>query len=171
MPAEIKSVQAQATGNVAESCNSMTECRVKLRRSKTGKNGASSVKPCSIPPTSEAFTEHVHRCHLQVAIWKAALIESPPEMDSTKYDWELDHLGILVHEQCHLVHCLPYILQLIYCNCKPSGCRTVACSCKNIGCAIFCLREGAEVCKIRLTRSQTEYESEKTIENPYDDDL
>ena len=38
---------------------------------------------------SEAFTENVHiLCHLQVAIWKAALLESPPEIDSTKYGWE-----------------------------------------------------------------------------------
>ena len=58
--------------------------------------GASSVKLSSIPPTTEAFTENVHRCHLQVAIWKAALLESPREMDSTKYGWELDHLGNLV---------------------------------------------------------------------------
>ncbi len=45
--AEIKSVEAQATkfmcaayGKVAESCNSMTECRVNMWRSKTGKSGA-----------------------------------------------------------------------------------------------------------------------------------
>ena len=101
--AEIKSFEAQATkfmctayGKVAKSCNSMTECRVKMWRSKTGKSGASSVKLCSIPPTTEAFTENVHRCHLQVAVWKAALLEAPPDMDSTKYGWELDHLGILV---------------------------------------------------------------------------
>ena len=69
--AEIKSVEAQASkfmctgyGKVAESCSSMTECRFKMWRSKTGKSGASSVKLCSIPPTTEAFTENVHRCHL-----------------------------------------------------------------------------------------------------------
>ena len=46
--AEIKSIEAQATkfmcaayGKVAESCNSMTECMVKMWRSKTGKSGAS----------------------------------------------------------------------------------------------------------------------------------
>ena len=62
--AEIKSVEAQGTkfmctayGKVAESSNSMTECRVKMWRSKTGKSGASSEKLCSIPPTTEAFTE------------------------------------------------------------------------------------------------------------------
>ena len=62
--AEIKSVEAHATkftcasyGKVAESCNSMTQCRVKMWRSKTGKSGASSMKLCSIPPTTEAFKD------------------------------------------------------------------------------------------------------------------
>ncbi len=137
---------------------------------KTGKSGASSVKLCSIPPTTETFTENVHRCHLQVAIWKAALLESP-ELDSTKYGWELDHIGILVPRTVHsgTFSAPPDILQLIDCNCKASGCRTAACSCTKIGCTIFCLCEGAEACKKNpLTRSQTEDESEKTIEDPYD---
>ena len=147
--AEIKYVEAQATkfmcaayGKVAESCNSMTERRVKMWRSKTRKSGASSVKLCSIPPTTEAFIENVHRCHLQVAIFKAALPESPTEMDSTKYGWELDHLDNLVPRTVPSVSTLSApsdILQLIHCNCKASGCRTAACSCTKIGCTIFCL--------------------------------
>ena len=63
--AEIKSIEAQATkfmctayGKVAESCNSMTGCRVKMWRSKTGQSGASSVKLCSIPPTT---VQGIHR--------------------------------------------------------------------------------------------------------------
>ena len=121
--AEIKSVEAQTTkfmcaayGKVAESCNSKTERRVKMWRSKTGESGASSVKLCSIPPTTEAFIENVHRCHLQVAIFKAALPESPPEMDSTKYGWELDHLDNLVPRTVPSVtlSAPPDILQLIH---------------------------------------------------------
>ena len=165
---ENKSVEAQATifmcavyGKVAESCNSMTECRVKMWRSKTGKCGASSVKLCSIPPTTETFTEHVHRCHLQVAIWKAALLESPPEMDSTKYGWELDHLDNLFPRTVPsgTLSAPPDILQLIHFNCKASRYRTAACSCTKIGCTIFSLCEGAEACNNPLTRSQTVDES------------
>ena len=87
-------------GKIAESYNSMTEYRAKMWRSETGKSGASSVKLCSIPPTTEAFTENVHICHLQVAIWKAAILESPPEMDATRYGWKLDHLDVLVPRHC-----------------------------------------------------------------------
>ena len=117
-------------------------------RSKTGKSGASSLLLCSIPPTTEAFTENVHRCHLQVAIWKAALLESP-EMDSTKYGWELDNIGILVPRTVpsYTLSAPPDILQLILCNGKASGCGTAACSCTKIGYTIFCLCEGTETCK------------------------
>ena len=120
---------------------------------KTGKSGASSVKLCSIPPTTESFTENVHRCHLQVAIWKASLLESPPEMDATKYGWELDHLDVLVPRTVPsgTLSAPPDILQLNHCNGKASGCRTAACSCTKIGCTISCLCEGAEACKNPLT--------------------
>ena len=96
---------------------------------KTGKSGPSSLKLCSIPPTTEAFTENVNRCHLKVAIWKAALIESPREMDSTKYGWELDHLDNMVPRTVPsgTLSAPPDILQLIHCNCKASGYRTAAC--------------------------------------------
>ena len=173
MHSAIKSVEAQATkfmcaayGKVAESCNSLTECMLNILRSTTGKSGASSGKLCSIPPTAEAFTESVHRCHLQVAILKAALLESPPDMDSTKYGWELDHLGNLVPRTvpCGTLSAPPRTHYS--CNGKASGCRTAACSC-----TIFCLYEGAERCKNPLMRSQMEDGSEKTIDDPGDDDM
>jgi len=170
----MKSVEAQATkficaayGKIAESCSSMTECRGKIWRSKTGKSGASSVKLCCLPPTSEAFIEHVHRCHLQVAIWKAALLQSPPNMNPTEYGWELDHQGILLPRTLpsDTLSVPPGILQFIHCNCKTSACRTASCSCSKLGCTMFCLCEGGEACKNPLTRSQsTADESEKDTE-------
>ena len=64
---DMKSVQAQVInfmcathGNLAEPCTSMTERRVKMWRSKTGKSGASSVKLCSLPPTNDAFVENIN---------------------------------------------------------------------------------------------------------------
>jgi len=81
---DMKSVESQATnfictayGKITQSCTSMTKYRVKMWHSKTGKNGALSVKLCSLPPTSDAFIENVHRGHLQVAVWKAALQYGP----------------------------------------------------------------------------------------------
>ena len=125
--AEMKNVEAQATTFIcaayskgAKSCKSMTECRIKMWHSKTGTNGASSVKLYSLPPTNEAFIENVHRCHLQVAIWKAALLVSPPKLETQKYGWERNHQGILFPRTIPpgTLSAPQNILQLIRCNCK-----------------------------------------------------
>ncbi len=85
-----------AYGKGTVGCTSMTDCRLKLWKSKTSKAGASSIKLCSLPPTTEAFTENVRRCHLQVAIWKAALDDAPPSMDPCENGWEFNHENILI---------------------------------------------------------------------------
>ena len=147
----------------------MAECRVKLWRLKTGKSGASSVKLSSLPPTTDAFTENVHRCHLQVASWKAALLELPPDMDPTGYGWECDHQGILLPRTVPrgTLSSPSHILQLISCNCKSSGCRTAACSCSKLGCTMFGLCEGGEACMNPLTKNQNEAsEDDNTTEHP-----
>ena len=137
----MKSVQAQATeficaayGKVAVTCTSMTECRVKTWRSKTGKNGAPSVILCSLPPTNDAFVENINICHLQVATWKTALLESPPTIDPTSHGWELDHQGILLPRTVPTgtLSAPADILELIHCNCKTSGCLTVTCICSKV---------------------------------------
>ncbi len=171
--ADINSFIAQAThfvcaayGKTVESCTSMTDCRVKLWRLKTARNGATSVKLCSLPPTSDAFRENVLRCHMQVAIWKSALEESPPKMDPIKYGWELDHQGILLPRPlpADATFAPADILQLIRCNCKASGCKTVVCSCSKLGCTIFCLCEAGEKCKNPLTQNRHEEESAEISE-------
>ncbi|KAG1698341.1 hypothetical protein GQR58_005786 [Nymphon striatum] len=133
--ADMKSVQAQATkficaayGKVADSCTSMTECRVKMWRFKTGKSGASSVKLCSLPPTNDAFVQNIHICHFEVATWKAALLESPPTLNPTSHGWEMDHQGALQPRTipADKLSAPPEILKLIHCSCKTSGCITAA---------------------------------------------
>ena len=120
---------------------------------KTGKSGASSPKLCSLPPTNEAFMENVRRCHLQVAIWKSALIDSPPQIEPCQYGWELDQQGVLIPCTVSAGTNLapPIILKLIRCNCKTSSCQTASCSCSRIGCTIFCLCGGGESCRNPLT--------------------
>ena len=137
-----------AYGKVGETCSTMTECRVKMWKTKTGKSGTSSLKLRSLPPTTNAFTEHVRRCHLQVATWKVPLMESPPELDPVQYGWELDHQGVLQPKTVipGTLYAPASILQLIRCQCKTSGCRTAACNCSKVGCTMFCLCEGGEAC-------------------------
>ena len=175
--ADIAQVEAQATQFMCaaygkESCASMIECRVKLWRSKTGKSGASSVKLSSLPPTTSAFIENVHRCHFQVAIWKAALLESPPDMDPASFGWEYDHQRILVPQTVPpgTLSAPSYILELIRCNCKSSGCRTAVCSCSKIGCTIFCSCEGGEGCMNPLTKKQNEVQEDESTPEDKDEE-
>jgi len=113
-------------GKISESCTSLTECRIKMWRFKTGKSGASSTKLCSLAPTDDALIENINRCHLQIATWKTAL-EEPPTMDPTSYGWNIDHQGILLPRTVPPdTLCAPAnILKLIHCNCKTSGFATV----------------------------------------------
>lgn len=165
----MKVVEAQATkfvcsayGKVNEPCSTLTECRVRMWKVKTGKSGTSSLKLCSLPPTTNDFVEHVRRCHLQVATWKAALLESPPELDATQYGWELDHQGVLQPRTVvtGTLYAPPSILQLIRCQCKTSGCRTAACNCSKLGCTMVCLFEGGEACMNPLTRNRADNEDD-----------
>jgi hypothetical protein len=164
---DIETVKTQATaficaayGSSVKSCTSMTECRVKLWGLKTGRT---SAKLCSLPPTDAAFLQHVLRAHLQVAIWKSALHESPPDIDPTEYGWNTDHQGNFIPRAVApgTLDAPPEIL--IRCQCKTSECRTAACNCANIGCTIFCLCGGGERCKNPHTRAQ--------IDDDNDDDL
>ena len=73
---------------------------------------SSSVELCSLPPTGVSFIGNVHICHLQVAIWKEALLESPLNMNS-KMVRILTTMVSCVHEQYHLIH---FRLLQIYCS-------------------------------------------------------
>ena len=64
---------------------------------------SSSVKLCSLPPTGVSLFGNVHICHLQVAIWKVALLESPLNMNS-KMARILTTRVFCVHEEYHLIH-------------------------------------------------------------------
>ena len=54
--------------------------------------------PCCLTSNSVAFIENILRCYLQVAILKAALLESPPDTDLIKFGWELDTMVSCFHE-------------------------------------------------------------------------
>ena len=89
--ANMKEITKQATAFLCMCYNNvpneatMTEARIKVWLSKTGRKSASKVpKLCSLPPTIEAFQENVKRAHFQCAIWKTALQE-PTHLDPTQY--------------------------------------------------------------------------------------
>ena len=161
-----------AYGQNVSNCSSMTQCRIKLWYLKTGKNGARSLKLKTLPPTTSAFIEHVNRAHLQVAISKSALHDSPPDINPTDYGWETDHQGILVPRTVlkGTLYAPPNILRLIRCQCKTSECRTAACNCANIGCTMFCLCEGGATCENPYTRKHDDFDFYVNDENDENED-
>ena len=162
--AGIEYVEIQVRGKVSVSCHS-----------REVKCGASSVKLCSIPTHSEAFTEYVHilLCHIQVAIWKAALIESPPEMDSIKYGWELDQPVSWFRGQYILVHCLhrQTYYNLLTATARHLGVALQHVASRKLGAQYSVCVTVPEACKNPLMHSQTEDESENTIDDPDEDDM
>ena len=70
-------------------CSTISETRLKVWLSKTGK-GSSTPKLCTLPPTTEAFKGNVKRAHHQVLVWQSLEAQNPPELDSTEYGWVND---------------------------------------------------------------------------------
>ena len=69
-------------------CQSMTDCRLKMWRTKTG--SGSNIKLCTLPASSEASTENIKRAHLQTIIWKRDLPGELPPLDKMDCGWEME---------------------------------------------------------------------------------
>ena len=81
----MESVIQQATSFIyacyeQTNCSTMSETRLKVWLSKTGK-GSSTPKLCTLPPTTKAFKENVKRA----LVWQSLEAQNPPELDSTEY--------------------------------------------------------------------------------------
>ena len=48
----------------------------------------------SLPPTNESAVNHIKRAHLQTLIWCSADIDEPPNLDGTKYGWQINENNI-----------------------------------------------------------------------------
>ena len=139
-------------------CKSLTEARQKVWTSKVGRSLASAPKLASLPPTTEAFKENVARAHLQIAIWKSSLQQSPPALDPVKYGWCRDAVSksltpLTVPDDVSLAP--QELLKLIRCSCGGDApCRTQRCSCNstNLSCTVFCSCQGGPSCSNDNTR-------------------
>ena len=109
-------------------CSTMSETRLKVWLSKTGK-GSSTTKLCTLPPTTEAFKENVKTAHNQALLWQSLEAQNPPELDSTEYGWVNDDQNkSLLHDEVELVP--EMVLRLIKCGChSTTPCSSSACSC------------------------------------------
>ena len=136
-------------------CASMSEARIKMWRKKT--DIGSALKLCSLPSTTEAFTENVKRAHLQAAHQKASIEGTMPPIDTLTHGcWE--------HDGCFLkptsvpegtLSATVAVLEMMRYGCA-SGCKGGHCKCSTIGCTVFCAYKGGEVCMNMLTKKSQE---------------
>ena len=144
----MESVIQQATSFISAcygqtNCSTMSETRLKVWLSKTGK-GSSTPKLCTLPPTTEAFKENVKRAHHQALVWQSLEAQNPPELDSTEYGWVKDDQNkplqpVTLPDEVELAP--EMVLRLIKCGChSTTPCSSRACSCNsaNMKCTIFC---------------------------------
>ena len=96
MQEDVGDIQSQCATFVA-SCygfpseSNMTSLRYMVWTSKMANHKLNSTPNLRVlPPTREAFDEHVCRAHLQAAIWKCALDADPPDLDPVKYGWSIN---------------------------------------------------------------------------------
>ncbi len=125
-------------------CDTMSSARLKAWATKTGKGYTSIPKLCSLPPTSESFTENVKRAHHQAILWRSLKMPDPPVLDIEEFGWRKDVanktlLPVTVPENVMLAPLA--ILRLIKCGChSDSPCHTSRCGCRSasLSCTIFC---------------------------------
>jgi len=125
---------------------------VALKNKKSGAS-ASSLKLCSLTPTSDVFIKNVHKGQMQVAVWKVAIQESLPNMDPTRYGWELDHECIVQ----------PWTVSSGRLSAPPEIVQLIWCSCCKIACTIFCVCEGGQACENPLTQRSSVLEASDMV--------
>ena len=105
-----------------------------------------------LPPTQSVFELHVARAHLQAAIWKGSLKQSPPDLDPLSHGWSNgpEHIGMVPLAIPYSVSPVPEeILKMIKCGCSSmSRCSSMRCSCSSarLSCSLFCSCHADESC-------------------------
>lgn len=163
--ADLKSVMKASTDFIAAcygnrtASESMSAVRQRVWASKVGKSPSVAPKLCSLPPTTEAFTENVKRAHLQTCIWKGALEPEAPNLDPVSFGWDkiektLSLAPIMLPKETPLAP--TEVLQMIKCGCESQApCSTARCLCNSarLSCTIFCACQGSVVCNNGQTKT------------------
>ena len=124
---------------------SMSEARHSMYSRKTGK----PMRVMALPPTETNLYLHVRRAHLQTMLWKAADQQGPPNVDITKFGWEVKE-GIPSPCIATGIHAPQGLIDVINCGCKAEGkaCSTESCSChkNNMSCTVYCACSAVDGC-------------------------
>ena len=115
----------------------------------SAKKKSSAALPLrSLPPTSEAFRDHVKRAHLIAAQILASNEPHPSNLSPVEYGWTYDDLS-----KCFDSVTLPSgvepapveVPQLIQCGCSSTKpCQSARCCCysAHVKCSVFCVCHG-----------------------------
>ena len=155
---------------VKESFDTTTDVRFHFWSTLTGKHKAVLAPPLkTLPPTTEAFAEHVKRAHLQCAIWRSAMEPTGPTLDPLQYGWCYDSSTkalVAAKVPTGTEVAPPQVLQMIKCGCGKSPLCSYKCNCasSNLSCTVFCGCLGEGNCQNPATRLKN-----LTAEEPDDD--
>ena len=94
----------------------MSQARYRLYTRKCGK----LLKLMSLPPTEQNLLLHILRAHLQTILAKSADQQAPPELDITKYGWEIKD-GIPVSATSDQPPGPQDLMDVVQCGCKAEG--------------------------------------------------
>ena len=94
---------------------------------------SSSLPEKTIPPTTDALSQHCQRANYQAAIFKSSLTPKMNAPPPTEHGWHIDN-GDLSVTWMTQKPAPDSILHTVYCSCKQGRCEpTTRCSCVNAG--------------------------------------
>ena len=124
---------------------SMSEARYNMYTRKHGK----PLKVMSLPPTDKNLLLHILRAHLQTILAKAADQVAPPELDITKYGWDIKD-EIPVPSISDQPPGPKNLMDVVRCGCKATlkTCSTERCNChqNKISCTVYCSCACSDIC-------------------------
>ncbi|MEE8115221.1 MAG: hypothetical protein V3T23_12820, partial [Nitrososphaerales archaeon] len=138
----------------------MSEMRYYMYTRKSGK----PLKLMALPPTEINLFLHILRAHLQTVLAKSADQQAPPELDITKYGWDIRD-GIPVPATSATPPAPLDLMDVVRCGCKAEGkaCSTASCSCHHakISCTLYCTCGCSDKC---FNPHKTVEDSESEVE-------
>jgi len=114
----------------------------KLRVSKFLNNKSTLLK--LLPPTEDAFIQHLRRAALATILDKSAHIPTPPNLDLADFGWTLDSAtGKLSPIRSTQPPWPQQMTQTLSCKCTKGCNRNCSCNKRNIPCYIGCHCQGS----------------------------
>ena len=121
----------------------------------------------SLPPTTDAFKQHVYRAHFQAALWRVVLDDDPPVCDHPHHGWPHDQISNILLPVPLPPDVSPApteILKMIRCGCssaRPCLTNRYSCSAARLSCSMFCGCHGM----VEYQNDQTKFTSTNDTED------